>query len=140
MQTIESEIISRFSLFLDRNGFTVLRTAVDNEHFGNEVVICSSPRFRLKFVKDRGQIFMEISPGAREPWYPLEDVLKVALGSQEFEAHYAYYMADLTSALELNLEPVTRAVHEKQDEIAALGRDRAQEVAQDIFGRPIVYG
>jgi len=138
MQTIESEIISRFSLFLDRNGFTVLRTAVDNEHFGNEVVICSSPRFRLKFVKDRGQIFMEISPGAREPWYPLEDVLRVALGSQEFEAHYAYYMADLTRALELNLEPVTRAVHEKQDEIAALGRDRAQEVAQDIFGRPIV--
>jgi len=137
MQTIESEIISRFSLFLDRNGFTVLRTAVDNEHFGNEVVICSSPRFRLKFVKDRGQIFMEISPGAREPWYPLEDVLRVALGSQEFEAHYAYYMADLTRALELNLEPVTRAVHEKQDEIAALGRDRAQEVAQDIFGRPI---
>jgi hypothetical protein len=137
MQTIESEIISRFSLFLDRNGVTVLRTAVDNEHFGNEVVICSSPRFRLKFVKDRGQIFMEISPGAREPWYPLEDVLRVALGSQEFEAHYAYYMADLTRALELNLEPVTRAVHEKQDEIAALGRDRAQEVAQDIFGRPI---
>jgi len=137
MQTIESEIISRFSLFLDRNGFTVLRTAIDNEHFGNEVVICSSPRFRLKFVKDRGQIFMEISPGAREPWYPLEDVLRVALGSQEFEAHYAYYMADLTRALELNLEPVTRAVHEKQDEIAALGRDRAQEVAQDIFGRPI---
>lgn len=137
MQTIESEIISRFSLFLDRNGFTVLRTAIDNEHFGNEVVICSSPRFRLKFVKDRGQIFMEISPGAREPWYPLEDVLSVALGSQEFEAHYAYYMADLTRALELNLEPVTRAVHEKQDEIAALGRDRAQEVAQDIFGRPI---
>ena len=80
---------------------------------------------------------MEISPGAREPWYPLEDVLRVALGSQEFEAHYAYYMADLTRALELNLEPVTRAVHEKQDEIAALGRDRAQEVAQDIFGRPI---
>jgi hypothetical protein len=140
MQTIESEIISRFSLFLDRNGFTVLRTAVDNEYFGNEVVICSSPRFRLKFVKDRGQIFMEISPGAREPWYPLEDVLKAALGSQEFEAHYAYYMADLTSALELNLEPLTRAVHEKQDEIAALGRDRAREVAQDIFGRPIVYG
>ena len=138
MQTIESEIILRFNLFLDRNGFTVLRTAIDNEHFGNEVVICSSPRFRLKFVKDRGQIFMEISPGAREPWYPLEDVLRVALGSQEFEAHYAYYMADLTRALELNLEPVTRAVHEKQDEIAALGRDRAQEVAQDIFGRPIV--
>jgi hypothetical protein len=137
MQTIESEIISRFSLFLDRNGFTVLRTAVDNEHFGNEVVICSSPRFRLKFVKDRGQIFMEISPGPREPWYPLEDVLKVALGSREFEAHHAYYMADLTRALELNLEPVTRAFHEKQDEIAALGRDRAQEVAQDIFGRPI---
>ena len=137
MQTIESEIILRFNLFLDRNGFTVLRTAIDNEHFGNEVVICSSPRFRLKFVKDRGQIFMEISPGAREPWYPLEDVLSVALGSQEFEAHYAYYMADLTRALELNLEPVTRAVHEKQDEIAALGRDRAQEVAQDIFGRPI---
>jgi len=137
MQTIESEIILRFNLFLDRNGFTVLRTAIDNEHFGNEVVICSSPRFRLKFVKDRGQIFMEISPGAREPWYPLEDVLRVALGSQEFEAHYAYYMADLTRALELNLEPVTRAVHEKQDEIAALGRDRAQEVAQDIFGRPI---
>jgi hypothetical protein len=53
MQTIESEIISRFGLFLDRNGFTVLRTAVDNEHFGNEVVICSSPRFRLKFVKAR---------------------------------------------------------------------------------------
>lgn len=140
MQTIESEIISRFSLFLDRNGFTVLRTAVDNEHFGNEVVICSSPCFRLKFVKDRGQIFMEISPGAREPWYPLEDVLKVALGSQEFEAHCAYYMADLTSALELNLEPVMRAIHEKQDEIAALGRERAQDVAQDIFGRPIVYG
>jgi hypothetical protein len=140
MQTIESEIISRFSLFLDRNGFTVLRTAVDNEHFGNEVVVCSSPRFRVKFVKDRGQIFMEISPGAREPWYPLEDVLKVALGSQEFEGHSAYYMADLTSALELNLEPVTRAIHEKQDEIAALGRDRAQDVAQDIFGRPIVYG
>jgi len=138
MQTIESEIILRFNLFLDRNGFTVLRTAIDNEHFGNEVVICSSPRFRLKFVKDRGQIFMEISPGAREPWYPLEDVLRVALGSQEFEAHYAYYMADLTRALELNLEAVTRAVHEKQDEIAALGRDRAQEVAQDIFGRPIV--
>src|SRR5271165_7585592 len=81
-----------------------------------------------------------MSPGAREPWYPLEDVLKVALGSQEFEARYAYYMADPTSALELNLEAVTRAVQEKQDEIAALGRDRAQEVAQDIFGRPIVYG
>lgn len=137
MQTIESEIISRFGVFLDRNRFTVLRAAVDNEHFGNEVVICSSPRFRLKFVKDRGQVFVEISPGSQEPWYPLEDVLKVALSSQEFEGKHAYYMADPASALELNLDAVTRAVHEKQDEIAALGRDRAQEVAQDIFGRPI---
>ena len=44
----QSEIISRFSPFLDRNGFIVLRTAVDNEHFGNEVVICSSPRLRME--------------------------------------------------------------------------------------------
>jgi hypothetical protein len=137
VQTVESEIISRYSLFLERNKFTILRIVIDSEHFGNEVLICSSPHFRLKLVKDRGEIFMEISSGAGKPWYPLEDVLKVALGGR-FEDYRAFFTADPIGALEACIPLVAKAIHVKEREIAAFGHERAQKVAQDIFGNPLV--
>src|SRR5271157_2157777 len=135
MQTVESELISCYSVFLQRNKFTVLRLVIDNEHFGNEVLICSSPDFRLKLVKDRGEFLIEVSPGPGKPWYPLEDVLKVALGSK-FENYRAFFTADPIGALEGFIPLIAKVIHGMEEEVAALGHERAQKVAQDIFGSP----
>ena len=136
MQTIESEIISRFGGFLDREEFTVLRLVIDPEHFGNEVVICSSPGFRLKLVKDRGEFLFELSPEAGKPWYPLEDVLKVALGSKRFKDYHPFFAEDPIGTLALYIPQVTQAIHAEEKEIATLGQKRGQDLANDIFRSP----
>ena len=81
---------------------------------------------------------MEISPEAGKPWYPVGDVLKVALGNKWFEVHHTLIIEDPTGILALYIPQVTQAIHCAEQQIAALGQARAQKIAQDIFGSPKV--
>ena len=132
MQTIESQIVSKYGPFLERNKFTILRVVVDYEHFGNEVVICASSHFHLKIVKDRGEFLAEISPGPGKPWYPFEDVLEIALGKKRHKV--PLFARDPIQILDNTMLWVADAIQSNEAQIAALGQARAQKVAEDIFG------
>jgi hypothetical protein len=66
---------------LEGLGFTKVEERYDKAAFGNELVVFESDVLRLRFLKDRGQIFVELGPTS-EPrrWHALNDVLEVTTG------------------------------------------------------------
>ncbi len=81
--------------------------------FGNEVLVLKSRDFRVRFVRDRGDIYVDVGP-VSEPseWHLLEDVLEfvtkqgirakhdAGLGLQELAAALKANYADLQKFLD----------------------------------------
>lgn len=74
--TIYEEIKPFFSALLDAHGFRVVSESHEPASFGDGLIVLQSEDLRLRFVRDRGQIFADISPAgqAGDGWHQLQRV------------------------------------------------------------------
>ena len=74
------EVQRTFDRVLQGHGFGIVE-AVDSESFDNGYVIAASPDFRLRFVRDRGFVSVEIArTSAPDDWYDAEVVRALVTG------------------------------------------------------------
>ena len=69
MLPLEKEIQGAFGNLLEKRGFRKTFEHYDDQHFGNEVLIYASPELSLKFVRDRGEILVDLGPSDETVWY-----------------------------------------------------------------------
>lgn len=83
MKSLENELSTEFPQLLSGFGFKVIESSYYAESFGDSLVTLKSPHFLLRIIRDRGQVFADIS-GVADPltWWRLEDVCALISGSK----------------------------------------------------------
>lgn len=81
--TIREDVARAFGSLMHDNGFTLNVTHHDPRAFGNAVVVLESEMFSIQVIRDRSQVFVDVS-SARDPgrWFPLHRVIE-AIGGKE---------------------------------------------------------
>lgn len=77
--TIYEEIRPFFSELLDEHGFRVVSESHEPKSFGNGLIVLQAEDLRLRFVRDRGQVFADIgAPGQTgdDNWHQLQRVME----------------------------------------------------------------
>lgn len=78
---LEDIISTHFSSLLKNRGFKLIAEEHSDERFGNAFMDFESPEFRLRFVSDRGQVFVDIgSSTPNNKWFELRFVRSLVLG------------------------------------------------------------
>jgi len=49
----------------------------DQKMFGNALVIYDSPKLKIRFIKDRGEIGVDVCAPGKESWWPLDQICEV---------------------------------------------------------------
>jgi hypothetical protein len=63
----------------ERLGLAVEAEQCDPEHFGDALLVLANPEIRLRLVRDRGQLFVDVAaPGTADDWWDLPLVLELA--------------------------------------------------------------
>ena len=73
-----SRIRFPFSFLIEERSFVKTREVFDLKDFGNELVVLESTDFRIRFIKDRGDLLIDLGPSPAlggDAWYALQDVL-----------------------------------------------------------------
>jgi hypothetical protein len=82
---LRRELTEQVPRFFDELGFRIVQDEYDANSFGNSVLTLESHELRLRFIRDRGQLFGEVaSPSEPDNWWNLEDVWDI-LGMQGLE-------------------------------------------------------
>ena len=76
--TIYEEIRPFFSALLDEHGFRLVSESYEPASFGNGLIVLQSEDLRLRFVRDRGQVFADVGPSGQtgEHWHQLQRVME----------------------------------------------------------------
>ncbi|MBV8543658.1 MAG: hypothetical protein JO088_02835 [Acidobacteria bacterium] len=69
MARLERDIHDAFRDLFEAKKFRKTFEHYDDQHFGNEVLMYASPELALKFVRDRGEILLDVGPPDGTSWY-----------------------------------------------------------------------
>jgi hypothetical protein len=70
------EIRNSVGSLLSKRAFSLVEEKEDPTHFGSALAVFQSPVLRLRFVRDRGGLLVDVAEaGSSEQWHKLEDVL-----------------------------------------------------------------
>jgi hypothetical protein len=70
------KLFPAFNNLLQRYGFKKVEEIYKPEEFGNALIKMESSDFQLRFLRDKGQSFVDISPLGTDRWYQLQYVLE----------------------------------------------------------------
>ena len=71
-------ICGQYHAFLSENHFREISYVIDEKFFGNAILTFEGRDFDIRFVKDRGQLQIELSAKtARDAWYYFDFVLEL---------------------------------------------------------------
>lgn len=73
------EIAAVISRLPDASAFRESEQREDSQSFGNAYVVYAAPHMKLRFMKDRGEIRVEIAAPQRADWWTLDQLCE-ALG------------------------------------------------------------
>ena len=82
MRTLKEELDEDFLQFLEELGMRIVDQQYLPQSFGNSYLILESPKLRVRFVRDRGQTWADVSsiaPGAE--WWHVAYVLEAIYGT-----------------------------------------------------------
>lgn len=72
------KIKSLFHFLFDDYNFQILQDAYESTDFGNAMIVAQSNNLCIRFIRDRGQIYVELgSLSAPGNWYELSKVLAI---------------------------------------------------------------
>ena len=125
MSPLGEQIVSELPWLCRDLGFTMTYDSYEPKSFGDCLVILASERLRLRLVKDRGQILMDVAtPAQPEAWHNLFFVLE-ALGR---EVTPAFDLGTVGSLLKGNYDEILVALGPKltetERELARLTQER----------------
>jgi hypothetical protein len=70
------EIRNSLGSLLKKHAFSLVEEREEPAHFGNALAVFQSPVVRLRFVRDRAGLLVDVAEtGSSEQWHKLEDVL-----------------------------------------------------------------
>ncbi len=129
------EVKPLFSFLFENHGFSLLE-AYDSPSFGDSLVVLTSIDFRIRFIRDKGQIFIDIGPTSKtDKWYDLDLVKTIVdgnLGEQapELEDFAVFlennYITVKGLLVDEKFEEMERAIKQLQD-------FRAQQLFPKLF-------
>ncbi|MFI6267211.1 hypothetical protein [Micromonospora sp. NPDC051006] len=79
--------------------FKIVGSEVTLVNGGDALLVLESPTVRLRFVRDRGQLFLDFQPAVEQgdEWYSVDLVRRLLLGKREYSAvldeSYAQFLA-----------------------------------------------
>ena len=70
---------SAFASWLATNGFSEAEYVFDDKAFGNEILVYRSPDAFMRFVNDRGDVYIDVSPPTQDSpeWFLLDNLLQL---------------------------------------------------------------
>lgn len=79
--SIEEEVLRQLPWLLTQFGFIVIDARYDASSFGDSYVVLQAPTVRLRFVRDRGQVSLEIGiNGEPVTWWHFEHFCELLEG------------------------------------------------------------
>ena len=75
-RSFTKEILNFVGSLLKKHAFSLVEEKEEPAHFGNARAVFQSPMLRLRFVRDRECLSVDVAEtGSSEQWHKLEDVL-----------------------------------------------------------------
>jgi hypothetical protein len=77
-RSFAKQIQASMGSLLKEHGFSLLEEREEPDHFGNALAVFQSPLIRLRFIRDRGDILVDVAEnGQEERWHKLENILRL---------------------------------------------------------------
>lgn len=117
--SLKQQVIETCPWLIGELAFRVVDDEYRPESFGDSFVTLESPVLRIRFLRDRGQIFVELaSPTAPEKWRDLTFVLRAIQGKvpqesfalDEVANRLRNHFAELVEAMGPKLEETERKI------------------------------
>lgn len=88
MTQILAFIVTHMAYLWDGAQFRIVDSEVTTANGGDALLIVESTTVRLRFVRDRGQLFLDFQPTALRPdeWYSVDLLRRLLLGRRETSA------------------------------------------------------
>ena len=98
-EDFKTQILNVFAEFFEQYVFSVHDFSYDSRNFGNAVLILNSTHIDIRFIKDRGQVFIDIKPSSDVIWFRLEDILSLIPSSEVNSRDYISHDLEKSSEL-----------------------------------------
>ena len=105
-ERLYSSISPFFQPFLQDRGFHKTDELYDPRNFGNELLVFESTGLRIRFVRDRGEVFVDVGPVFEEKWYFLDDVLELLEGRAKLPVTAPADLDDLSKRFEADFSQI----------------------------------
>ncbi|MGB6946755.1 MAG: hypothetical protein WBE37_30450 [Bryobacteraceae bacterium] len=105
---LKQEMTETLPGFLQELDLLVIEDLYLPKSFGNSYVTLQSPKFFVRFVRDRGQVWAEVAPvTAPASWWPLGFVVEAMQGHQP---EYKFELSDAAHMLKENFRELANAL------------------------------
>lgn len=107
-ESVARQVEPFFSYLLDDPTFLKTEEIYKPEHFGDALLIFQSSELAVRFVRDKGQVFVDIG-GVRDgdDWHNLQNVLQFLKGDESHSIESAAWdLAEMGSELKANYDKV----------------------------------
>ncbi len=116
MDEILEYLISYCSFLYDRNRFRFVDSMVSDAFGGDSLLVLASEKLQLRFVRDRGQLFLDFRPAQQKSdkgWYSIDLVRQLITGESDYHS-----LMDEENAgfLKENLETIEQLFSERNVE------------------------
>lgn len=129
---LKEEMLERVPWLLEELGFRIVDERYDPQSFGNSLVTLESDSLRVRFVRDRGQVFADVaSPSDPDRWWQLVYVCQLILG--EF-VQPGFELDDVAAFLRDNLAAVQERLGPRYSETKREVRRLQEERARRLLG------
>lgn len=89
----QKSVEDNFGSILNKYKMHLIDSMLDEEAFGNALLSFASGFFGLRLIRDRGQIFLEVSsPKNPDNWIDIFTIFSKI--NSEFRTHYEYFEAE----------------------------------------------
>ncbi|MBS1912771.1 MAG: hypothetical protein JST22_12355 [Bacteroidetes bacterium] len=131
--SLKQEVAERLPWLFQEFGFRVVKERFDPEIFGNSYVTLESRSLRVRFVRDRGQIFADVaSLSEPEAWWHMEHVCQLVVGRN---VESGFGLSELAALLRDNYSALADYLGPKFAETKRELTRRAEERKQAILRR-----
>lgn len=132
-ERLSSVIEPFFSTFLRAHGFQKKHEFYDPKHFGNELLVFESNELCIRFIQERGDVFVDVGPIFEDSWYFLDYVLELAEGKQNPPGNSPAPLDSLSSKIQANFWKIKELFTElnypeTKDRLEILSRRKTKEM------------
>jgi hypothetical protein len=119
----------------DNFNFEIEEIKHDTQIFGNEMIILKSDNIKLRFVKDRGDIYIEINRIGFKEWYSIENILELVGAYKNLTPNKSIEINELNDLILKNLNKIKLALStENMNSIHNRLKDIEKRKTEEMFG------